>query len=286
LARRDQSFEILVGDDSEGDLVENELNKEFEAESSIRCFHNVPALGQAANVDSLFKNANGRWIILLHDDDFLEPDALSIYREQIERYPEGDLFYGKQHLQDADGTTDLGRSEDFNRVFGRIGQNKGIVARPKEAVLLSQIPNNGFCVRADLARDPGYPGLPDSGDACDWAFGVRVAMADATFVFVDEYVSTYVLSPISVARTTQNDAAIKAMKLAELYFSDQKETAAYVKFFNDHLGYAVSQALEKNDHEYARYLTGLARRSNDVPRRAALTEVVKCFTARYFNYYW
>jgi hypothetical protein len=118
--------------------------------------------------------------------------------------------------------------------------------------LKSQIPSNGFCVRARLAQNPGYPGLPDSGDACDWAFSARLALNSAMFVYVDAYLSTYVISRNSIGNDNpKNNATLSAMKIAEAYFYDQIETSAYAGFFASHLGGAISQSIYHSDKKYA-----------------------------------
>src|SRR4051812_46032781 len=69
--------EILIGDDSFDNKTGKLINQiALSSAVKIRYFHNDPSLGQAINVNSLFKNVKEELTMLLHDDDTLLPDAL------------------------------------------------------------------------------------------------------------------------------------------------------------------------------------------------------------------
>jgi glycosyltransferase involved in cell wall biosynthesis len=270
-------FEIIIGDDTPGESVATVIEQTFPAEPRIRYQHNVPSLGQAGNVDSLFHKASGEWIVLLHDDDYLEPEALSIFRREINQYPGGTVFYGKQYVETENARRDVAQSETFNQEFFRVKERQGLVADPKEAVLLLQVPSNGFCLKAGVAKAHGYPGLPDSGDACDWAFSAQLALHESVFIFIDAYISTYVLSKKSVVRNNpKNNLTLRAMQIAERYFGGQRETPAFGLFFKNCVGGAVAQALAHGEREYARHLVKLAWQDKRVPRKAAVKAWLKC----------
>lgn len=78
LSIREQSFrdmEIILTDDSPDDSVKNLING-F-PDLSIRYFRNEPALGTPANWNRAIRLASGKWIKLMHDDDwFSSPEAL------------------------------------------------------------------------------------------------------------------------------------------------------------------------------------------------------------------
>jgi glycosyltransferase involved in cell wall biosynthesis len=276
LKQTDQALEIIIGDDTPDDSVGLVIVRRFPEEARIRYIHNVPSLQQAANVDNLFRQAKGEWIILLHDDDYLEPAALAIYLEQINKYTRGDLFFGKQHLQTSDGLRILDNSETFNKAHGRTSDDEGEISNPTESVLRKQIPSNGFCVRASLAQEVGYPGLPDAGDACDWVFGVRLALNNANFIYVNTYVSTYVLSNNSVGRNNpRGNSALCGLKTADHYLTDQKGTKAYADFLAGAIGPGISQAINHGEINYAWNLIRLAWADKHVPRGIVIREFLK-----------
>jgi hypothetical protein len=199
----------------------------------------------------------------------------------MERYPSATLFYGKQYLETADGKRDLAESENFNREFSRTRDLQGLVARPKEAVLLLQVPSNGFCVQAALAKSCGYPGLPNSGDACDWAFGTQLTLRGGVFVFIDAYLSTYVLSQESIARSARkSNPALRAVQIAEQYLGDQMGTTAFSRFFRNYVGGAITQALAFGERGYARHLIRLAWQDKQVPRKTVVKGLVKYLRPR------
>lgn len=276
LAQSDGDLEVLIGDDTPDDSVKQVVVERFSKESRVRYFHNQPSLRQAANVNNLFAEARGEWIVLVHDDDYLEPAALLVFRGQIKGFPEADLFFGKQHLESERGRRDLSEPEVFNAAYGRVPEAQGLLENPKGAVLRSQVPSNGFCVRAARAKSKGYPGLPDSGDACDWAFSARLALDGCNFVYTDVYVSTYSVSNNSIGRNNpKNDATLNAMKIGERYFADQKMNPDYLKFFLSRMGGAISQALYHQNKTYAWHLIRQAWSDRRVPRGLVFKQIVK-----------
>ena len=284
LDQSDNDFEVLIGDDTPDNSVGLVIADKFASESRLRYMHNQPSLRQAANVDSLFRQARGEWIVLLHDDDHLESGALAVFREQIGKFPRADLIFGKQYIESERGKRELSESEAFNEAYGRVPEAEGTLSKPKEAVLKSQIPSNGFCVRARVAKSKGYPGLPDSGDACDWAFSARMALDNCGFVYTDVYIATYSVSTNSIGRNNPgNNATLRAMKIAEQYFNDQKNSSGYLTFFRSHFGGAISQSLYHQDKRYARHLIREAWADNRIPRMLVVKQLCKMlfFGSRY-----
>ena len=68
-------FEICIGDDSTNDESKRYISN-LAKNYPIKYVKNNPPLGQAKNVNSLIKNAQGDYICLIHDDDKLENDCL------------------------------------------------------------------------------------------------------------------------------------------------------------------------------------------------------------------
>ena len=64
-----RDFEVIVTDDSPGDEV-RELCEQFKNEYSLTYFHNSIPLGTPENWNESLRRANGKWIKLMHDDDW------------------------------------------------------------------------------------------------------------------------------------------------------------------------------------------------------------------------
>lgn len=72
-------IEVIINDDSRSDLV-FDLVQEFQGLLPIRYFRNSPSLGTPANWNSAISKATGKWIKLIHDDDwFASADSLQIF---------------------------------------------------------------------------------------------------------------------------------------------------------------------------------------------------------------
>lgn len=66
------NYEIVITDDSPDDSVQ-ELCKQYQ-QLPLRYYHNRPALGSPANWNSAIRQATGRWIKIMHDDDWFASD--------------------------------------------------------------------------------------------------------------------------------------------------------------------------------------------------------------------
>lgn len=63
-----QSWECLIGDDSDSDAIEKTVEKM--QDPRIHYFRNTPAKGAPGNWNSLIAMAGGKYVTLLHQDDF------------------------------------------------------------------------------------------------------------------------------------------------------------------------------------------------------------------------
>ncbi len=187
-----QDYEIVIGDDSKNDLSLRLVEKfQIRYPKKIRYFRNVPSLGQAGNVNSLFENANGYRLVLIHDDDLLLPNALQDLSDCWIQKPTLTAAFGKQYEMSADGKIFLSRPSERYRMYGKIKSKAGLLKVPAEAGLLQMFPNNGFMVTTREARRIGYRSHELVGDACDYDFGLRLCLDAREVYFLDAFVSTY-----------------------------------------------------------------------------------------------
>lgn len=201
--------ELLVGDDSKASiehllLAEIELPKNY----CLKYIHNSVSLGQNKNVDNLFKIAKGKYITLLHDDDELLEDTLSVYKSCIDLDYDNVLFFGNQKLMTNDGfVLDDNRNLEFNKSLGRSNLNYGFIKDSCSAIIKLSVPGSAFLVQSCIAREVGYLSYDRIGDACDFDFLARVySQVKARFFFLECYVSVYRLSSISVSTSICNNA--------------------------------------------------------------------------------
>jgi glycosyltransferase involved in cell wall biosynthesis len=197
--------EIVIGDDSDDARTEALVGR-LRAAVPIPLIYlrNTPPLGQSRNVDRVFASATGDWLLLLHDDDWLLPDAIESLLAPLRRPHNIDVVYGKQFLASNDGVIDCEQSEALNDAFLRDHRQTGLQPNALRSAILQQFPNDGYLVRGPLARQVGYH-RDDVKDGCDFAFGLNLALADAKFYCVDAYTAVYRFSATSVSRSAGRD---------------------------------------------------------------------------------
>lgn len=210
-------LEIVVSDDSPDDSAGAEIEALRAATRvSIRYRRNEPNLGQSANVDQLFRDARGTYLILLHDDDVLLPGAVARLMAPVLHDPRVRVAFGRQQYIDEEGATLVDETQTRNRLFD--GDLAGAVANPIEACLLQQFPNDSYLIEAALARRIGYRSDIDTAVAVDVDFGIRLgrALAPGEMVFVDAFVAGYRRSGDAISASAiwrQRDHPADAVKL-------------------------------------------------------------------------
>ncbi|MEM1304410.1 MAG: glycosyltransferase family 2 protein, partial [Planctomycetota bacterium] len=169
-------LEIIVGDDSPTPAAENVVAAALESSGiAVRYRSHTPSLGQSGNVNDLFARARGEYLVLLHDDDFLLPGAVSALVAPTIEDAGVRLVFGMQRLVRNDGV-DLGdqAADGLNRNYHRTREAAGVQPSTLAAGLRKQIPNNGYLVASDAARQTGYRSRELVGDVCDTDFGIRL----------------------------------------------------------------------------------------------------------------
>lgn len=87
-----RDFEVIVSDDSPDNLVEA-VCRNFEGKFPLKYVHNPVALGSPANWNNAIRMATGKWIKLIHADDWLaSPSALQKFADAALNNP-GDCFF-------------------------------------------------------------------------------------------------------------------------------------------------------------------------------------------------
>lgn len=92
LAQDFKDYELIISDDTPDDSIEQFL-KTILKDHSYTYTRNIPALGMPENWNSAIKKAEGKYIKIMHHDDFFtQSDSLRLMIEEIERQQASFLF--------------------------------------------------------------------------------------------------------------------------------------------------------------------------------------------------
>ena len=203
LAQTHADIEILIGDDSPDDRTERLIAGRYgHATRRLAYRRNRPSLGQTRNVASLFARASGDKILLIHDDDYLAPTGVERLLAQWEHHPDLEVAFGNQYLVSPDGQVDLAASQRLNRLFHREPAAAGLQPLPGRTGIVQMFPNNGWLANAALVKQIDY--VTDYDVCCDFVFGVRLCLAARSVCYIDEYVSYYRKTAVSVSQATRH----------------------------------------------------------------------------------
>ena len=215
LAQTHQNFEILIGDDSKDGRTQQRIDARYGDDARIRYLRNEPPLGQARNVASLIGRAAGDKILLIHDDDYLADTGVERLLSLWTLHPDLDVAFGDQYEVDHDGRVDRAASEQLNAGFHRTKMAEGLQELPGRAGLIQMFPNNGWLANADLVKRIGYS--DQHGACCDYVFGTELCLAARKVYYVNDYVSYYRKTAVSVSRSTRGStqsASVSAFAFA------------------------------------------------------------------------
>ena len=218
LAQTFKDFEIVISDDSPDTRTE-EMVRSLSVSQPVRYERNIPGLGQARNVNRLFDLAESEFLVLLHDDDFLMPNALTDLIAPLLNNPSVVASLGKQYLASHEGSILDQESKVFNERYSKTDDRANKIQRSEWSVLAGQFPSDGYMVRTAAARETLYRDDPDVGEACDADFSFRLSKL-GEFYLVGEYISAY--------RITQESVSSRGLRilLRQLYFMVQKFSAS------------------------------------------------------------
>ncbi len=104
------NFEVIVHDDTADDRIQSIIGSL--SSGKIRYLHNRPPLGLVKKLNDFLDKAQGEWILILCDDDLLDPDYLKTLVPHIQKYPEATLVRSRYKLVDEKG--DLIRLDRLN----------------------------------------------------------------------------------------------------------------------------------------------------------------------------
>lgn len=104
-------FEVILTDDSP-DAAVGELAKQYAQKFPLIYYKNPTALGTPENWNEAIRRASGKWIKLMHDDDwFSGPDSLQQFADAAKQHPNTDFFFSA-----------------YNNVFEETGETQAVHA--------------------------------------------------------------------------------------------------------------------------------------------------------------
>lgn len=114
-------YEIIITDDSPDDGVQD-LVKNYSNYRNIRYYKNHPSLGTPENWNASIRYATGKWIKLMHNDDwFSSKDALMRFVRATEQYPAKDFFFAAfQNITEITGGRQIVKCNLYDLLFLRL----------------------------------------------------------------------------------------------------------------------------------------------------------------------
>jgi glycosyltransferase involved in cell wall biosynthesis len=217
LEQQHRPLEILIGDDSPTNEAESLISHyRPTAGVTFRYMWNRSPMGQAANINRLFCEAQGEKLVLVHDDDLLLPGAVDTLLSCWQRNPKIGAAFGKQVLISEAGDTLLPKSEGLNRDFYRTAEYEGTKLSPIESGLLQQFPNDGYMVITELVRQVLLRDEDLVGDCCDFDFGVRLGLIANQFCFVDQYTAKYRLTGQAISHKQETAYMFRVLERLDI----------------------------------------------------------------------
>jgi glycosyltransferase involved in cell wall biosynthesis len=220
------NIQIIICDDSLDDVSERVIAG-LGCHGKIKYFRNSPSLGQARNVNKLFEYAEGEYLVLLHDDDLLLPNAVESMLQCLQGNSDIDACFGKQQIIDPQSRVLAAETEVLNQDYYRIEDYAGVQPNAMKSALLGQFPNNAYLVKTEIAKNVGYRDLPEVGDACDYDFALRLAAHAKKFYFINQFTASYRVFNDSIMDGNNNYAHLTYNLILSLILPESLEQYRY-----------------------------------------------------------
>lgn len=118
-----KDFEVVITDDSPDDELKNYISN-YASNFSINYIKNDTALGTPENWNESIKSAKGKWIKLMHDDDwFANENSLAIFAKQTEINEAYFIFSAYENIYLDENKTELVFANPFSFRFWHLKKN-------------------------------------------------------------------------------------------------------------------------------------------------------------------
>jgi len=148
LAQTYRSMEILVSD-SDGSEAVSALVAGYH-DPRLRYRRNDRPTNGLENALAMYRDARGKFIATLHDDDEWEPGFLAAMVKPLVEDPTVGLTFADHWVMDVDGNVMVGKTEEYTRKRGRAGLAEG---RHQPFTRLALVDRAVFFVAATVFRN-------------------------------------------------------------------------------------------------------------------------------------
>lgn len=126
VAQSFSAWECIISDDANTSAARI-ISSLFRDDSRIRYRRNQTTLGTPLSIAATLHEARGEYVVILNDDDLLDPKMLEKLVAALEENPQAALAFGNHNVMDADGMVLPSDSEELMRERGRVGLKPGMV---------------------------------------------------------------------------------------------------------------------------------------------------------------
>ncbi len=247
-----RNVEILVRDNASGPET-GEIVRRFQDER-IQYLRHEQNIGMTPNVLGGFREAKGKYVTNLHDDDFWEPDFLEKMVAALEANPEAVLAFSDHYIVDQSGAIDPEATKKTTAIFKRAGLPPGIHKPFKKLALIDfSVP---LAMASVLRRDSiDWDDFPNLVSAYDfWLVYLACRDGDACY-YLPERLTSYRIhsaSETALGRVRVNKAFIENY---ERMLPDPR-VAEFQSIFRQRLGMHHTDAaialIRQGEHAVAR----------------------------------
>lgn len=250
-----ESYEIIVTDDADSDAAKA-ICKSINKPDRIRYRSNQQRLGVALNMRVAILEARGRYVAVLNDDDYWEPDFLSRLVLPLEQDFRRVLAFSDHYVMLEDGKIDLEQTDKNTKIFKRDNLAEGVLINTTELILNKTIP----LVQAAIFRRDALDAnllVTNVAGAYDFWIACLLGVSGQPFYYVAERLTRYrTHQQMETLRPTADkfepEVFIYRSLLQENYFPEWQQT------IEQQLGYMLYRCgrarLEFNEIHKARQL--------------------------------
>jgi glycosyltransferase involved in cell wall biosynthesis len=184
-----ESYEIIVSDDGNS-AAAKAICESVDQGGKIRYRFNQQRLGVALNVRAAIAEAKGKYIAILNDDDYWEPEFLSRLVAPLERDARRVLAFSDHWVMLGNGTIDVEQTARNTKTFKRDALPEGELRDTAKIVLNKTVP----LVQAAVFRKDALNVarlVTNVAGAYDFWMSCLLATMDRPFYYVAERLTRY-----------------------------------------------------------------------------------------------
>lgn len=191
------TYEIIIVDNNEN-FEDNEIEMLVSkySELNILYYKNSKNLGAAGNWNRCIELANGKWVTMIHDDDYFNKNGVEKILESIKRYPDIDMFYFDYTI----------KNEILNQKKYKVSQKEEEILLLKEMFICTPIvaaPIGATFKKEIFIKSGGFN--PEYSPSFDWEIILRILKEGKIILLKGRNIVTY--------RILENDSLNKETRI-------------------------------------------------------------------------